>query len=99
MITIVKIVLLICTASLLFHIIKNILIVFCDHFTEEAAKSLLESPIRYIRDEEMCKFFRNMLYLFITLHLLYGIFSDKLEIKSTDKTFYIRTVQKKGGEE
>ena len=61
-------------------IIGHLYIVFSKEGNELAVKQILKNPHEYVSSEHMCKFMYDMVWLYIFLHLLWGIFSEKLII-------------------
>ena len=68
--TIIYIVLVGLLIGIICHIFCHLMIVFHQDTTDLCVKKVLEDPYKYVRDEEMCYFLRNMLYLFFVCSLL-----------------------------
>lgn len=76
---IIYILLIIILLGTLWHIFCHLMIVFHKNTTDLYVKKVLEDPYKYVRTEEMCYFFRNMVYLYFVIILLLAAYnSDKL---------------------
>jgi len=68
--TIVKIVLIILAARIIFLSIGHLIIVFYKEATKMAVEYVKEDPEKYVRNEHMKSFFDNMIWLVIFINLL-----------------------------
>ena len=84
--TIIYIFLIIVLLGILFHIFFHLLTIFHKDTTDLYVKKILEDPHRYVRMEEMCYFFRNMVYLYFVVHLLLVACNDNIKIEKNTKT-------------
>ena len=97
MITVIKILLVIATISLIFHMICNLLAMFWNTATKELVGQILLDPTKHVRFEEASNFFRNVIYLMIVLWLLTAAFNGSIKIsKEKDSEITIEVVRNKG---
>lgn len=79
-IAIFKIVLIFLIIRIIILIIGHLCIVFSKEGNELAVKKILENPQEYVRTDHMCHFMYDMLWLYIFVRLLLGVFSGNLII-------------------
>ena len=90
--TIIYIVLVALLLGIIWHIFCHLMVVFHQGTTDLYVKKVLEDPYKYVKDEEMCYFIRNMVYLFFVGQLLFAACNGNLTYQ--DKTVEISNVKK-----
>ena len=90
--TIIYIVLIAFLLGIIWHIFCHLMVVFHKDTTDLYVKKVLEDPYKYVKDEEMCYFIRNMVYLFFVGQLLFAACKGNLTYQ--DKTVEINNVKK-----
>ena len=90
--TIIYIVLIALLIGIIWHIFCHLMVVFHQGTTDLYVKKVLEDPYKYVKDEEMCYFIRNMVYLFFVGQLLFAACKGNLTYQ--DKTVEINNVKK-----
>ena len=55
----------------------------------------MEDPYKYVRNEEMCYFFRNMVYLCFVCTLLFAACNGNMKFNKNTKKIEISNVKKK----
>lgn len=78
--TIIKIVLIILVARIIFLSIGHLIIVFYKEATKMAVEYVNKDPEKYVKDEHIERFFGNMIWLVIFINLLICVFSGKIII-------------------
>ncbi len=78
--TIVKIVLIILVARIVFLSIGHLIIIFYKEATKMAVEYVKKDPEKYVRDEHLDRFVDNMIWLTIFINLLICAFSGKIII-------------------
>lgn len=78
--TIIKIVLIILTARIIFLSIGHLIIVFYKEATKMAVEYINKDPEKYVKYEHIERFFNNMIWLVIFINLLICAFSSKIII-------------------
>ena len=78
--TIIKIVLIILVARIIFLSIGHLITIFYNKATQYAVELINKNTEKYIREEHMEKFFYNMIWLVILINLLICAFSGKIII-------------------
>ena len=93
--TIIYIVLIVLLLGILWHIFFHLMVVFHKDTTDICVKKVLENPYKYVRDEEMCYFMRNMVYLFFVCMLLFAACNGNMRFKKNTKQIEISNVKDK----
>ena len=93
--TFIYIVLIALLLCILWHIFCHLMAVFHKDTTDMCVKKVLEDSYTYVRDEEMCYFMRNMVYLFIACLLLYAACNGNMKIEKSTNTVVISNVKDK----
>ena len=93
--TIIYIVLIVLLLGILWHIFCHLMIVFHQDTTDLCVKKALEDPYKYVRDEEMCYFMRNMVYLFFVYMLLFAACNGNMKFDKNTKQIEISNVKDK----
>lgn len=77
-----KIILILLTIRVIWLIITNLLIAFWDKATEDyiSINKLKEDPKSYVREDHICKFFYDMIWLYLFIKILIGVFSNQITI-------------------
>lgn len=92
-ITIIYIVLIVLLLGILWHIFCHFMVVFHQDTTDLCVKKALEDPYKYVRDEEMCYFMRNMVYLFFVCMLLFAACNGNMHFEKKTKSIEISNVK------
>lgn len=92
--TIIYIVLIVLLLGILWHIFGHLMIVFHKDTTDLYVKNVLKSPYKYVRDEEMCYFIRNMVYLVFVVMLLFAACNGNMRFEKKTKQLEISNVNK-----
>ena len=69
--------------------------VFHQDTTDSCVKEVLKNPYKYVRDEEMCYFIRNMVYLFFVCMLLFAACNGNIHFEKKTKQIEISNVKVK----
>ena len=93
--TIIYIVLIVLLLGILWHIFGHLMTVFHKDTTDLFVKKVLEDPYRYIKDEEMRYFIRNMVYLFFVCMLLFAACNGNMRFEKNTKQIEISNVKDK----
>ena len=93
--TIIYILLIIILLGILWHIFCHLMIVFHQSTTDIYVKKVMENPYKYIRDEQMCYFFRNMVYLFFISMLLFAACNGNMKFEKTTNSIEISNMKNK----
>ena len=93
--TIIYIVLIVLLLGILWHIFWHLMAVFHQDTTDFWVKKALEDPYKYVRDEEMCYFMRNMVYLFFVCMLLFAACNGNIQFEEKTKQIEISNVKDK----
>ena len=93
--TIIYIVLIVLLLGILWHIFGHLMTVFHKDTTDLFVKKVLEDPYRYVKDEEMCYFIRNMVYLFFVCMLLFAACNGNMRFEKNTKQIEISNVKDK----
>ena len=93
--TIIYIVLVAFLLGIIWHIFCHLMIIFHQDTTDICVKKILEDPYKYIRDEEMCYFIRNMVYLFFVCMLLFAASNGNIHSEKKTKPIVISKVKDK----
>ena len=94
-ITIIYIVLIVLLLGIIWHIFCHLMIVFHQDTTDLRVKKVMENPYEYVRDEEMCYFFRNMVYLSFISMLLFAACNGNMRFEKNTKQIEISNVKDK----
>ena len=78
---ILKIFLIFITIRIICLIVGHLYIVFSNDANELAVKEILDNPREYVRTDHMYKFMYDMLWLYIFVRLLWGVFFENLILK------------------
>lgn len=93
--TIIYIVLLVLLLGILWHIFCHLMVVFHQDTTDLYVKKVKENPYKYVRDEEMCYFIRNMVYLFFISMLLFAACNGNMKFEKTTNSIEISNMKNK----
>ena len=93
--TIIYIVLIVLLLGILWHIFGHLMTVFHKDTTDLFVKKVLEDPYRYVKDEEMRYFIRNMVYLFFVCMLLFAACNGNMRFEKNTKQIEISNVKDK----
>jgi hypothetical protein len=93
--TIIYIVLIVLLLGIIWHIFCHLVVIFHQDTTDLFIKKVLEDPYKYVRDEEMCYFMRNMVYLFFVCMLLFAACNGNTHFDKKTKTTEISNVKDK----
>ena len=93
--TIIYIVLTVLLLGVLLHIFWHLMALFHQHTTDLCVNKVLEDPYKYVKDEEMCYFMRNMVYLFFVCMLLFAACNGNMRFKKNTKQIEISNVKDK----
>ena len=55
----------------------------------------MEDPYKYVRDEEMCYFMRNMIYLLFVCMLLFAACNGNMKFEKTTNSIEINNMKNK----
>jgi len=75
-----KIIIIILLIRIIYLICKNLLIVFNDKVRKFTIETMLKDIDEYVRDEHMCNFFINCVWLYILIKLLIAAYSGNITI-------------------
>ena len=81
--------------GIVWHIFCHLMIVFYKDATGLCVKKVLEDPYKYVRDEEMCYFIRNMVYLYFVCMLLFAACNGNMRFEKKTKQIEITNVKYK----
>ena len=93
--TIIYIVLIVLLLGILWHIFCHLMIIFHQDTTDICVKKVLEDPYKFVRDEEICYFMRNMVYLSFVCMLLFAACNGNIHFEKKAKTIEISNVKDK----
>lgn len=93
--TIIYILLIIILLGILWHIFCHLMIVFHQSTNDIYVKKVMENPYKYVRDEQMCYFFRNMVYLFFISMLLFAACNGNMKFEKTTNSIEISNMKNK----
>lgn len=94
--TIIYILLITILLGILWHIFCHLMIVFHQDTTDLYVKKVvMEDLYRYVRNEHMCYFIRNMVYLFFVCMLLFAACNGNMRFEKTTKQIEISNVKDK----
>ena len=93
--TIIYIVLIFLLLGIIYHIFRHLVVIFHQDTTDLYVKKVMEDPYKYIRNEEMCYFFRNMVYLFFVCMLLFAAYNGNIHFDKKTKQIEINNVKDK----
>lgn len=71
------------------------MVVFHQDTTDLYVKKVIENPYKYVRDEEMCYFIRNMVYLSFISMLLFAACNGNMRFEKNTKQIEISNVKNK----
>ncbi len=92
---IIYILLIIISLVILWHIFCNLMAVFHKSTTDLYVKNMLKDPYKYIRNEEMIHFFKNMAYLYFVVLLLLAACNGNIKIEKNIKPIETSIVKDK----
>lgn len=93
--TIIYIVLIVLLLGIFWHIFCHLKAVFHQNTTDLYVKKVMEDPYKYVRGEEMCYFFRNMVYLCFVCTLLFAACNGNMRFNKNTKQIEISNVKDK----
>lgn len=93
--TIIYIVLIVLLLGIFWHIFCHLMAIFHQSTTDIYVKKVMENPYKYVRDEEMCYFMRNMVYLFFVCMLLFAACNGNMKFKKTTNLIEISNMKNK----
>ena len=93
--TIIYIVLIVLLSGIFWHIFRHIMVIFHQDTTDLRVNEVLKDPYKYVRDEEMCYFIRNMVYLFFVCMLLFAACNGNMRFEKNTKQIEISNVKDK----
>ena len=93
--TIIYILLIIILLGILWHIFCHLIVVFHQSTTDIYVKKLMENPYKYVREEEMCYFMRNMVYLFFVCILLFAACNGNIKYEKMTNSIEINNMKNK----
>ena len=93
--TIIYIVLIVLLLGIFWHIFCHLMIIFHQDTTDICVKKVLEDPYKFVMDEEICYFMRNMVYLFFVCMLLFAACNGNLHYEKKTKLLEISDVKDK----
>ena len=93
--TIIYILLIIILLGILWHIFCHLMVVFHHGTTDIYVKKVLEDPYKYVRNEQMCYFIRNMVYLFFVCMLLFAAYNGNMKFEKTTNSIEISNIKNK----
>ena len=93
--TIIYIVLIILLLGAMWHIFCHLMIIFHQDTTDLYVKRVMEDPYKYIRNEEMCYFIRNIFYLCFICILLFAACDGNIKFEKNTKPIKISVVKDK----
>ena len=93
--TIIYILLIIILLGILWHIFCHLMVVFHQTTTDIYVKKVMENPYKYVRDEEICYFMRNMMYLYFIGMLLFAACNGNIHFEKNTKQIEISNIKNK----
>ena len=93
--TVIYIALIVLLLGTLWHIFYHLMVVFHKETTDFCVKKVLEDPYKYVKTEEMCYFFRNMMYLYFVVILLLAACNGNIKFKNNTKPIETSLVKDK----
>ena len=93
--TIIYIILISLLIGIVWHIFYHLMVIFHQNITDICVKKVMEDPYKYVRGEEMCYFFRNMVYLSFVCMLLFAACNGNMRFKKNTKQIEISNVKDK----
>ena len=75
---ILKIILIILIIRIIGLMIEHLIIVFSDKDIEKEVNNIMKNPYERARSDHMNKFFNNMLWLYIFIRLIIGIYNGNI---------------------
>ena len=93
--TIIYIILIVLLIGIAWHIFCHLMVIFHQDTTDIYVKKVMENPYKYIRDEEMCYFIRNMVYLCFVCMLLFAACNGNMRFEKKTKQIEISNVKPK----
>ena len=91
---IIYIVLITSLICIIWHIFHHLMVVFYKYITDLYVIKVMEDPYRYIREEEMRYFFRNMVYLFLVSILLIAACNGNMKFEEKTNSVEINNMKK-----
>ena len=65
---------------ILWLIVEHLIIVFWDKATEDYVAEILKDPIHYVKENHACKFMYDMIWLYIFIKVLIGLYTNQIII-------------------
>lgn len=93
--TIIYVVLIVLLLGIIWHIIYHLVAIFHQATIDSLVTKVMEEPYKYVRYEEMCYFFRNMVYLFFVIALLFAACNGNMRFDKNTKQIEISNVKNK----
>ena len=93
--TIIYIILILILLGILWHNFCHLMVIFNQSTTDAYVKKVMESPYKYVRDEEMCYFIRNMLYLYFVVLLLLAACNGNVKYEKRTDSIEISNIKNK----
>ena len=93
--TIIYIVLIGLLIGITLHIFYHLMTIFHQDTTDNCVKEVMKDPYKYVRNEGMCYFFRNMVYLFFVCMLLFAACNGNMKFEKKTKQIEISSVKEK----
>ena len=86
---IIYILLIIILLGILWHIFYHLVAIFHQSTTDICVKEVMKNPYKYIMEEEMCYFFRNVFYLTCISILLFAFCNGNIKFNKTTNSIEI----------
>ena len=93
--TIIYIVLIVLLLGIFWHIFYHLMIIFHQDTTDLCINKVLEDPYKYVRNEQMCYFIRNMVYLFFVCMFLFAVYNGNIKFEKTTNSIEISNIKNK----
>ena len=77
---IIKIVLIILLIRIIFYELAHLGCIFWDYGTQSMVDEILKDPHKYVRDDHMCKFMYNMIWIVVFIQLLIAAYNGRIII-------------------
>ena len=77
---IIKIVLIILLIRVIFYELLHLGCIFWNYGTQSMVDEILKDPHKYVRDDHMCKFMYNMIWIAVFIQLLIAAYNGHITI-------------------